>query len=208
MAQVKKGDKLKKDLIQKLLILTQLEYSTQNNVFSQLEGRSGLIYKQWPKLYKNPEYKKWMRDPNEATTRFILVIDNVVVTHAAVFERKLQANGLKIAGLGGVVVKADQRGKNYGHFIVEAATNWIKANSDVRNIDIALLTCHPKYELFYKRHGWKKLANSEKIRYGDSIDTSQPRTDGEITMIIYLSTGAIEKRHVLEATSPYFGRSF
>lgn len=192
---------LPKKGVNTLVILSQNQYLAQPSIFDQIEGEQGFLRREWPKVYQDPEYEYWMNNPQEPTTRFLIISDSIVIAHAAVFEKRIFNQSLRLLGLGGVLVRAEERGKGYGSYLTDAATAWIRS----RDSDIGALICNPSLIAFYERFYWEQLPNQSRIRYGVTEETAH--SIREITMAIRISEGAKNSKEI-ESGLLYLGKPF
>ena len=97
----------------------------------------------------------------------VLVQDEsgAVVCHVGLYRREAKWNGrgVRIGGIGGVLTRADSRGRGYASIALNAAVQTLK---DEGSIDFAMLFCAPNTAPFYAARGWKPFE-------GD-IDCDQP----------------------------------
>ena len=77
-----------------------------------------------------------------------------VVCHVGLYRREVTWNGRKIraGGIGGVLTRADSRGRGYASMALDAA---IRTLRDEGATDFALLFCEPHNAPFYVNRGWK-----------------------------------------------------
>jgi predicted acetyltransferase len=92
-----------------------------------------------------------------------------IVCHVGLYRREVIWNGRKMraGGIGGVLTRADERGRGYATLALNAAIATLK---DERSTDFALLFCEPHLARFYQGRGWKP--------FGGEIYAEQP--DGRI----------------------------
>ena len=193
-----------------LITLTQEEYITRSEIFEQIEGETGFLRTEWPKVYEDLEYAGWMNTPSEPTQRFILMQGPVISAHAAVLERDVEIGGVhvRIAGLGGMIVRQEERSKGYGSKVSKSASAWITINAQERDLDMALLICDPSLIPFYEKFGWTVLPQSQEIKYGITEETSHSMQAGQVTMAIYLSEKATNSQADIERYNSYLGKPF
>jgi predicted acetyltransferase len=88
-----------------------------------------------------------------------------IVCHVGLYRREVIWNGRKMraGGIGGVLTRADERGRGYATLALNAAIATLK---DERSTDFALLFCEPHLAPFYQGRGWKP--------FGGEIYAEQP----------------------------------
>jgi aminoglycoside 2'-N-acetyltransferase I len=94
-------------------------------------------------VFAKAEWRVFIQDETEG-----------VVCHVGIHRREATWNGRKarIGGIGGVLTRADFRGRGYAGLALDAA---IRTLRDEGAIDFALLFCEPHNAPFYMGRGWK-----------------------------------------------------
>jgi aminoglycoside 2'-N-acetyltransferase I len=86
----------------------------------------------------------------------VLVQDEAgeALCHVGIHRRDISWNGRKVpaAGIGGVLTRADARGRGYASVALDAATQTLKHEGSAA---FALLFCEPYNAPFYTARGWK-----------------------------------------------------
>jgi aminoglycoside 2'-N-acetyltransferase I len=80
-----------------------------------------------------------------------------VVSHVGIRRREVTWNGRKMqaGGIGGLLTRADVRGRGYASIALNAAIQTLK---DEGATDFALLFCEPHHAPFYVGRGWQPFA--------------------------------------------------
>ena len=88
-------------------------------------------------------------------TYFVLVVDDLLIAHAATIALDVEHAGQRwrMAGLGNVFTFPSFRGRGYGSQVVAAATGHILAGP----ADLGGLYCGQRRIGFYARHGWQPV---------------------------------------------------
>jgi len=95
------------------------------------------------------------------TLHFMVVEEGLLHSYAAVVRFRLSHAGLdyEACGLTSVFSYPGSRKKGYGHQVVKAATNSIRASS----ANIGLLLTGPDLEGFYAQSGWESIMSAPLI---------------------------------------------
>jgi GNAT superfamily N-acetyltransferase len=130
---------------------------------------------------------------------FVMVDKHVLMSTARAMWKMLEIDGQSytVYGLGAVLTYPAFRKRGYGGQVVEAATNYIKAQPDA---DLAILWTDPTLESFYGRLGWETQQNIA-VTFG-SADNPQP---SGFYMMLFLSERAKQLCASLNGGSIYFG---
>ena len=88
------------------------------------------------------------------------------ICHVGIHRRDITWNGRKVpaGGIGGVLTRADERGRGYATLALDAALQTLK---DEGSAAFALLFCEPHNAPFYMARGWKP--------FGGEIYAEQPQ---------------------------------
>jgi aminoglycoside 2'-N-acetyltransferase I len=80
--------------------------------------------------------------------------DGEVICHVGIYRREVTWNGRKFraGGIGGVLTRADSRGRGYASMALNAAIQTLKHEGAT---DFGLLFCEPHTAPFYEGRGWK-----------------------------------------------------
>jgi GNAT superfamily N-acetyltransferase len=84
--------------------------------------------------------------------RVMIDADGGIACHVGLYQRVGTWNGhhVVIGGIGGVLTRADCRGRGYAGAALGTAIQTLRACG----IDFAMLFCEPHYVDFYRQHGW------------------------------------------------------
>lgn len=108
---------------------------------------------QWPEGFVGENrYRSWITRADVHPRSFLLVENNLVISHAQVVWKDLEhaRQVYKTYGITGVFTFPSLRGQGYGNQIIHAATSYI-AHSDA---DIGMFHCDPGLADFYALCGW------------------------------------------------------
>jgi len=80
-----------------------------------------------------------------------------LASHVGIYFRTINWNGhdIHIGGIGGVMTRADCRGRGYASLALDAAVQTMRDNEAAR---FALLFCEPHNFAFYQARGWHPFA--------------------------------------------------
>ena len=146
----------------------------------------------WPR-FTDLWHRTWPPDPNSA---FVPDFQNTLIASVALLgehekvlgvcawvERTITVNGTphRIAGLSGVVVEEECRGRGYGKLLIQGAV----AEVIRRGYERAVLFCGPQRQTFYEQFGWRVLKgeitqtrfDSECGIVGDELLMALPLTE-------------------------------
>jgi GNAT superfamily N-acetyltransferase len=89
-----------------------------------------------------------------AEWRVLIETPEGIACHVGIYRREAKWNEhrVRIGGIGGVITRADCRGRGYASIALNAAIRTLK---DEGAMDFALLFCEPKNAAFYDNRGWK-----------------------------------------------------
>lgn len=156
---------------------------------------------EWPQAFEGMgEHVLWPENPATQPTSFILIEDNIVISHVAVPWKyiKHEDHTYKVFGLSEVMTNPSYRHQGFGLKLVKEATSYI-SKSDA---DIGMYTCQPALVSFYTQGGWEHIQNTNLI--GGTRDKPF-RSDalGLSTMMRFFSDTAQQHRSDFEATDVY-----
>lgn len=105
----------------------------------------------WP----SEEAKPWPSKPDIHITSFVLLDDDIAISHVAVVGKTInhKGNTYKTFGLSEVVTHPDYQKSGYGLQVIKEAAKYIGNN----NPDISIFTCDPTVIPFYLLGGWSHL---------------------------------------------------
>jgi GNAT superfamily N-acetyltransferase len=118
----------------------------------------------WPR-FTDLWHRTWPSDPNSP---FVPDFENTLIASVALLgqqeevlgvcawvERTITVNGAphRIAGLSGVVVEEECRGRGYGKLLIQGAIQEVAQ----RGYGWAVLFCSPERQTFYEQFGWRVL---------------------------------------------------
>jgi len=158
------------------------------------------IRMQWPFL-NGQQNRIWDFAPaNGEPTTFVLVDDEILVSHTEVNYRPVEFAGqtLKVGGLSAVFTYPAFRGGGHARRIVSAATESI-LNSDA---DLAILFCGGALENFYSACGWTAMKNA-RVLYG--ARESPQLKDDNLVMMVFVSARGKALRDTLDREQIYVG---
>lgn len=143
--------------------------------------------------------RDWISTPDNHSVSFMLVEQNILISHTEVVWKYLDHAGetYKAYGLTGVFTYPAFRGQGYGEQIVNVGTAYI----DASDADIGIFHCAPNLKAFYARSGWTPIETA--ITLVGSPDA--PVTSDELMMLRFLSQTGEKGRHNFENTPLYFG---
>jgi len=91
----------------------------------------------------------------------VALVEGRVVSSLAILSKEIAhaAARFAVSGLSSVVTDAKHRGRGYGHMLVVAGREAIRAGG----ADLGIFTCDEPLLAFYQRAGWELLAGSALI---------------------------------------------
>ena len=90
-----------------------------------------------------------------ADLRVLVEVDGEgTACHVGIYRREVKWNGrrIRVGGIGGVLTRADFRGRGYASVALNAA---IRTLRDEGATEFAMLFCEPHIAAFYQARGWK-----------------------------------------------------
>ena len=118
--------------------------------------------------------------------------DEIVLASLDILSKQLTHHGQRYAasGLSAVVTDRTQRGRGYGHRLVTAARELIKASG----ADLGIFTCDRPLAGFYERAGWRVLPGAVLI--GGTPDAPFPSDQfDKVTLAAFFTERA--RRHAM-----------
>jgi hypothetical protein len=176
-----------------------LKHEVPRDLATQIRSGIRMI---WPGL--NPGVTKiWsplQGAPSDRMT-FVLVEDELLISHAEVNFRKLdlKGNAYEIGGLSAVFTYPSHRGTGAGEQVVRAATGYLAQSK----ADLALLFCGERVQSLYARTGWTLVPNA-RVLFGDK---SNPTLEKCLTMALTITDSGRRARAVFESQAVYVGPS-
>jgi predicted acetyltransferase len=130
---------------------------------------------------------------------FVIAEKHALMSSARALSKMVEIDGVpyKMYGLGAVLTYPAFRKRGYGGQVVEAATNYIKAQPDA---DFAIFWTDPSMASFYSPYGWETEENIA-VTF-DRPENPQPTG---FRMMLFLSDRAKQLRPSLNGGSIYFG---
>ncbi len=153
----------------------------------------------WP-LTPGDEDKPWPGNPEIYISSFVLVDNDITVSHVAIMGKNITHKGqtYKAFGLGEVVTHPSYQKRGFGLQLINKAAAFIENNEP----DISIFTCNPSLIYFYAQGGWEHIKNTCLV--GGTRDNSF-RSDSLrlATMMRFHSDKAKEHRQDFEDSDVY-----
>lgn len=152
----------------------------------------------WPDGFQGDNQKRnWIGHPEEHAKTFILVDDDVLISHVSVVWKNIIHKGVtyKMYALSGMFTYPQFRKRNYGSRILHAAMDYVLLS------DADVVFIHSKLEGFYEKAG---LMPNKKVRTlvgkkTDPVDSNEP------VLTIFLSEKGKKGQRDFESQPFYFG---
>ncbi|MFI5282182.1 MAG: GNAT family N-acetyltransferase [Candidatus Dormibacterales bacterium] len=112
----------------------------------------------WPPIPGVPAHG---HDPKLAPQAMVVVAGGRVVSSLAILSKEIVHGGIRFAasGLSAVVTDRAERGRGFGHSLVVAGREAIRASG----ADLGIFTCDEPLLSFYEEAGWQLLAGTALI---------------------------------------------
>jgi GNAT superfamily N-acetyltransferase len=119
----------------------------------------------WWQRFEDLWHRTWPPDPNSP---FVPDFENTLIASVVLLDDQEKVLGVcawvertitmnetpyRIAGLSGVVVEEEWRGRGYGKLLIQGAIQEVAR----RGYDWAVLFCSPQRQTFYEQFGWRVL---------------------------------------------------
>lgn len=112
-------------------------------------GILALEKRAWPAIPAS----RYPEDPALFVCAFVLLVEDVVVSHAAIYQKEVQLAGeyYLAYGVGEVVCDERYRCKGYTTMLLRSVYDFI----DMQQADLTIFTCSPARVALYTRIGWE-----------------------------------------------------
>lgn len=160
-----------------------------------------LMRREWPQAFEEmSEHIPWPENPETHPTSFILIENNIVISHVAVPWKYIQHEGhtYKVFGLSEVMTNPSYRHQGFGLKLVKEATAFIERNDP----DIGMFTCQPALVSFYTQGGWEHIPNTNLIG-GTREKPFRSDALGLATMMRFFSQKAQQNRSAFSKADIY-----
>jgi aminoglycoside 2'-N-acetyltransferase I len=134
-----------------------------------------------------PDHGSHRHDPALRPLSMLLLREGRVVSALDILSKDVHHRGdvYAASGLSAVVTDCAQRGRGFGHHLVQAAYEEIGR----RGADLGLFTCDPPLQPFYEEAGWRTLSGTVLVG-GTPDHPFRSDHEGKITMGHFYSTRA------------------
>jgi hypothetical protein len=117
---------------------------------------------QWPSVFSGD--RQFVADtfpPEPDPVHFVAAEGELLISYASIFRMDLQHAGktYQTYGFGNMLTFPSFREKGFGGQVLDRATEYIKQSK----VDIAILFCEPKRQLFYAKRGWELTISPTRI---------------------------------------------
>lgn len=157
---------------------------------------------EWPQGFTGRwRGRRWISRPEFNPHHFVLLDNDFVIGHAESMWRDWGHNDIvyRVYGISGVFIYPDYQGEGYGKQLVQAATDYCKAQPDA---DLGMVWREPHLEDFYTQCGWEPMPTTTTL-IGETRDSAQ--VDDERLLMFFNSEKGRDHRHHFEDNSVYFG---
>lgn len=153
----------------------------------------------WPPA-PGDEDKPWPGSPEIHISSFVLMDNNIVVSHVAIMGKDITHKGqiYKAFGLAEVVTHPSYQKRGFGLQLINKAAAFIENNKP----DISLFTCKPSLINFYAQGGWEYMKNTCLVG-GTRDNPFRSDSLGLATMMRFYSDKAKEHRQDFENSNVY-----
>lgn len=160
-----------------------------------------LMRQEWPQAFEDKDEDTiWPDNPETQPTSFVLIENNIVISHLAVPWKHIKHEGqtYKAFGLSEVITHPTYRGQGFSLRLIKAAFKYIEKNSP----DISIFTCEPALVSLYTKGCWNHKQNINLIG-GTHNQPFRSDSLGLSTMIYLFSDRAKNNRFSFEETDIY-----
>jgi len=153
----------------------------------------------WPQA-PGDEDKPWPKNQEIYLSSFVLVDNDIAVSHVAIMGKDITHKGqtYKAFGLGEVVTHPSYQKHGFGLQLINRAATFIENNE----ADISLFTCKPSLIYFYGQGGWEYMKNTCLVG-GTHDNPFRSDSLGLATMIHFYSDKAKEHRQDFQNSDVY-----
>ncbi|MBN3526637.1 GNAT family N-acetyltransferase [Paenibacillus apiarius] len=178
-----------------------LQFAQENCPLHLRKQIIGLMRQQWPQAFEGKgENIDWPENPGTHPTSFVLVENDIVISHVAVPWKYITHGGVtyKAYGLSEVMTNPPYRHRGFGVKLVKEAASYIEENEP----DIGIFTCEPSLVSFYTQGGWEYQKNTCLVG-GTRSKPFRSDSLGLSTMIRFFSDKAQNNRSAFDGTDVY-----
>jgi len=153
----------------------------------------------WPPTLGD-EDKPWPGNPEIHISSFVLVDNDIAVSHVAIMGKNIthKDHTYKAFGLGEVVTHPSCQKRGFGLQLINMAGTFIENNEP----DISIFTCKPSLIYFYAKGGWEYMKNTCLVG-GTHDNPFRSDSLGLATMMHFYSDKAKEHRQDFENSDVY-----
>lgn len=139
-------------------------------------GILALEKRAWPAIPAN----SYPEDPALFVCAFVLLVEDTVVSHAAIYQKEVQLAGEHYLayGIGEVVCDERYRCKGYASMLLQRVYDFI----NTKQVDLTIFTCAPARVALYTRIGWEW--RKDVVLIGGSIE--EPFRSDELGLCVLM----------------------